>query len=71
MPLATVLRPFLSTNRTLPRQTAALLTPDGILTLPLNVNRNGGLRSRPGRALNVKLVLNLPGGLVTGSWGTA
>ncbi|MBA3304672.1 MAG: hypothetical protein H0U25_01925 [Thermoleophilaceae bacterium] len=59
-PRATVRRRFLTTNRTLPPQTLALLTPDGILTLPLNENLNGGLRSRLGRAFNVKLVLSLP-----------
>ena len=59
-PLATVRRRFLSTNRTLPPQTLALLTPAGTLTLPLNKNLNGSRRSRPGRAFNVKLDLNLP-----------
>ena len=69
MPLATVLRPFLSTSLTLPPHTAAALTPPGILTRPLKVNLNGGLRSRRGLALSVKLVLCLPrggGGFTTG-----
>ncbi len=72
-PRATVRRPFFSTNRTLPPQTLALFAPDGTLTLPLNVNLNGGRRSRLGRAFNVKLVLNLPAegvpGGVTGGLG--
>jgi len=75
VPLATVLRPFLSTNRTLPPQTLAWLTPEGILTLPLNVNRNGNLRSRLGEAFNVMLVPDLPargpGGVPGGPLGTS
>ncbi len=59
LPLATVLRPFLSTSLTLPPQTAARLTPAGILTLPLTAYLNGGLRSRLGLALSVRLVLRL------------
>ena len=66
MPLATVLRPFLTTSLTLPPHTAAALTPPGILTRPLKVNLNGGLRSRLGRAFRVRLVLCLPPGGVTG-----
>ena len=64
--MATVRRPFLSTSLTLPPQTAAALTPAGILTLPLNENPNGGLRSRLGLALSVRLVRCLPAGGVTG-----
>ena len=66
MPLATVLQAFLSTSLTLPPQTAAALTPPGTLTLPLKVNRNGGRRSRLGRARSVRLVLSLPPGGLTG-----
>ena len=35
MPLAAVLVPFFSVSLTLPPQTAALLAPAGILTLPV------------------------------------
>ena len=67
MPLATVRRPFLSTSLTLPPHTAAALTPPGILTRPLKVNLNGGLRSRLGLARSVRVVLCLPrGGVTTG-----
>ena len=60
MPLATVLRPFASLSLTLPLQTAALLTPAGILTRPLKRYLNGSRRSRLGLAFSVRLVLSLP-----------